>query len=83
MTTEGPKSETTITDDELQVMARERFQGRVERVLAVMREERIDWRGIAFIAPDGRIGVRVMPVDLSAGLPAGLAAGRLAEMGQP
>jgi len=55
--------EAALSDDELELMRRRRFEGRVQRVLAVMREERVDWRGLAFVAPDGRIGVRVVPVE--------------------
>ena len=53
-----------MSDVDLQRMRQERFRRRVERVLAVMNEERIDWRGVAFIAPDGRIGTRVVPVEM-------------------
>jgi len=54
-----------VTDAELERIRRERFGRRVERVLAAMREERIDWKGVAFIAPDGRVGVRVVPVEMA------------------
>jgi hypothetical protein len=47
-------------------LQRRRFQERVERVLEVMRRERVDWRGLPFIGADGRIGVRVVPVELPA-----------------
>jgi len=36
----------------------------VERVLAVMQEERIDWRGVARVTSDGRIAVSVVPVEM-------------------
>ena len=52
------------SDAELESLRRERFQARVQRVLAVMQEERVDWRGVPFVAADGRIGVRVMPVEM-------------------
>jgi len=58
--------EPELSDEVIEQLRQTRFRERVQRVLEVMQEERIDWRGIAFIAPDGRIGVRVVPVDLSA-----------------
>ena len=64
-TQEAAPGKDGVTDAELERIRRERFGRRVERVLAVMREERIDWKGVAFIAPDGRVGVRVVPVELS------------------
>jgi len=30
----------------------------------VMKEERVDWRGVAFVTPDGRIAVQVTPVEM-------------------
>ena len=53
-----------LSDAEIEEMKRQRFQQRVQRVLAVMQEERIDWRGLPFLTPDGRIGVRVRPVEM-------------------
>jgi len=53
-----------MSDMDLERMRRERFRRRVERVLAAMNKERIDWRGVPFIAEDGRIGVRVEPVEM-------------------
>jgi hypothetical protein len=55
--------EQGLSDDAIERMKRERFQQRVQRVLEVMREERIDWRGAAFITADGRVAVRVLPVE--------------------
>ena len=59
--------EQMLSDADLEALARQRFQERVNRVLAVMREERVDWRATAYVTPDGRIAARVTPVDLSAG----------------
>lgn len=55
-----------MSDEAIEVLTRERFQQRVQRVLGVMEQERVDWRGVAFVAADGRIGVRVVPVEMSA-----------------
>jgi hypothetical protein len=55
-----------LSEQRLEEIRRRRFQERVERVLEVMRRERVDWRGVPFIAADGRIGVRVVPVELPA-----------------
>ena len=52
-----------LSDEEIQAMQQARFQERVQRVLAVMQRERVDWRGVPFVAADGRIGVRVVPVE--------------------
>jgi alkanesulfonate monooxygenase SsuD/methylene tetrahydromethanopterin reductase-like flavin-dependent oxidoreductase (luciferase family) len=57
-------SEKPLSDQDIERLRRERFAERVQRVLAVMREERVDWRGAAFVTPDGRIAVRVMPVPM-------------------
>jgi hypothetical protein len=51
------------SDEELEEMRRRRFEERVQRVLEVMRQERVDWRGAPFIGPDGRILVRILPVE--------------------
>jgi len=32
--------------------------------LAVMKEQRIDWRGVPVVTQDGRIGVKVVPVEM-------------------
>jgi hypothetical protein len=53
-----------LSEQRLEEIRQRRFQERVERVLEVMRRERVDWRGIPFIAADGRIGVRVVPVEI-------------------
>jgi len=62
-----------LSEERLEEIRRQRFQQRVERVLMVMRRERVDWRGLPFISPDGRIGVRVVPFDCA---PFGDAQGR-------
>jgi len=64
-TQEAAPGGDSVTDAELERIRQERFRRRVERVLAVMVEERIDWRGAPFIAPDGRVGVRVVPVEMA------------------
>ena len=56
-----PPDDPGLTDEAIEEMKRKRFESRVDRVLAVMREERIDWRGVPLVTPDGRIGVRVVP----------------------
>ncbi len=63
--TEKQKGEEKVDlpDEALEMMRQQRFRERVERVLEVMQRERIDWRGLPFIKPDGRIGVRVAPFD--------------------
>ena len=53
-----------ISDQAIEALKRERFQQRVQRVLEVMQRERVDWRGVAYIAPDGRLGARVVPVEM-------------------
>ena len=67
-----------MSDVEIERLKARRFAERVQRVLAVMQEERVDWRAAPFISADGRIGTRVVPVDLPAGRQAGMAT-RLAE----
>jgi len=64
-TQEAAPGKDGVTDAELERIRRERFGRRVERVLAAMREERIDWKGVPFIAADGRVGVRVVPVEMA------------------
>ncbi|MBE9565220.1 MAG: hypothetical protein IMF16_00525 [Proteobacteria bacterium] len=59
-----PASVSEPTDQAIEQIKQQRFRVRVERVVAVMQEEQIDWRGIPFLTPDGRIGVRVMPVEM-------------------
>jgi len=63
---DDPKGATSsnVTDEELERLRHERFAQRVRRVLAVMRQERIDWRGRPYLTSDGRIGVRQEPVEL-------------------
>ncbi len=55
-----------LSEEQLEEIRRQRFQQRVERVLEVMQRERVDWRGLPFIGADGRIGVRVVPIELPA-----------------
>ena len=57
--TEGPE----LDDDALERLRQERFQQRVEKVLATMREERVDFRGVPFVTQDGRIATRIVPVE--------------------
>jgi len=59
------RTDPELSDAALEELRRQRFQERVQRVLAVMTRERIDWRGIACITPDGRIAVRVVPIEMS------------------
>ncbi len=54
-----------MSDEVIRELQARRFQERVQRVLEVMQRERIDWRGLAFVAADGRIGVRVVPVAVA------------------
>ena len=42
----------------------EQFQARAKRVYEEMRRQRIDFRGVPFVTPDGRIAVRVVPVEM-------------------
>ncbi|MCJ7822568.1 MAG: hypothetical protein MUQ26_05760 [Armatimonadetes bacterium] len=59
-----PPDDPGLTDEAIEEMTRKRFEARVNRVLAAMKEERIDWRGVPLVTPDGRIGVRVVPVEM-------------------
>lgn len=52
------------TDQAIEQIKQQRFRARVERVVVVMQEEQIDWRGIPFLTPDGRIAVRVVPAEM-------------------
>jgi len=61
---DGRGTEPTLPDEELDRLRHERFRKRVGRVLAVMRQERIDWRGRPYLTSDGRVGVRVEPVEM-------------------
>ena len=62
------KTPTVLSEEAFEQLKRRRFQIRVEHVLAVMKEERIDFRGVPAITQDGRIGVQVVPVEMQAGL---------------
>lgn len=53
-----------LSDEAIEAVRRRRFEERIARVLAVMRQERVDWRGIAYLTPDGRVAVRVVPVEV-------------------
>ena len=53
-----------LSDVEIERLKRQRFQERVERVLEVMTRERVDWRAIPYITPDGRIVARVVPAEM-------------------
>ena len=53
-----------MSDEELEQLRRERFEVRVKTVLAVMQEQKIDWRGVPYITPDGAIKVRLLPVEM-------------------
>ena len=70
----GEAERREVSDEEIERLRRERFGERVRRVLEVMHRERVDWQATPFITPDGRIGTRVMPVELPAGRQAGMAA---------
>ena len=54
----------SIPDEEMERVRQQRYQARVERVLLAMQREGVDWRAVAFVTPDGRIGTRVVPVDM-------------------
>jgi len=58
-------AEADMSDEAIEQLKRRRFQKRVQRVLAVMQEERIDWRGVPHVTADGRIGVRILPVEMA------------------
>ena len=55
---------TDKMEQELRRRKEVEFQQRVGRVLEVMRAERVDWRGLASVTPDGRIVTRVVPVEM-------------------
>jgi len=61
---QAPEKPPEPSDEVLEAMRRQRFQDRVQRVLEVMKKERIDWRGVPFLAPDGTIGARVVPIEM-------------------
>jgi hypothetical protein len=56
-----------ITDAELEGLRQARFRERVQRVLVVMQREGVDFRGVPIITPEGRIAVRVVPVEATLG----------------
>ena len=56
-----PKSKPK--DEKREPTYQDQFKARVARVAAVMQEERIAWRGIPAFTQDGRVGVRVVPVE--------------------
>ncbi len=58
-----------MSDEAIREVQQRRFRERVQRVLEAMQRERVDWRGLPFIAADGRIGVRVVPVETTTGSP--------------
>jgi hypothetical protein len=58
-----PEAPPSLSDEAILEMQRRRFAERVARVLEVMQRERIDWRGAPHITADGRIAVRVLPVE--------------------
>ena len=55
------------SDEAIEEIRKQRFNERVQRVLQVMQQERIDWKGIPVISPDGRIVVRIQPVEIPKG----------------
>jgi len=59
--------QTTVTHilSKLEALRARRFQERVQRVVEVMRREGVDWRGVPYITPEGRIAVRVVPVEMN------------------
>ena len=61
---QGQPEQPQLSDAELQEINRQRFQQRVNRVLEVMTQQRIDWRGVPYITPEGRIAVRIVPVEM-------------------
>ena len=65
---EGPRGgveSPPLTEEAIREIIEERRRQRIQRVLEVMRRERIDWRGVPFVTPDGRIAVRVVPVEMA------------------
>jgi hypothetical protein len=60
------ETEAEVSDEALERMRRDRFRQRVGRVLEAMQREGVDFRGVAAITPDGRIAVRVVPVEAPA-----------------
>jgi hypothetical protein len=72
-----PERGARITDAELEGLRQARFRERVQRVLVVMQREGVDFRGVPIITPEGRIGVRVVPVEVV--LPPGRGEGEAGE----
>ncbi len=58
------QKEPQLSDAEIERLKSQRFQERVERVLEVMTRERVDWRAIPYITPDGRVVARVVPAEM-------------------
>ena len=55
------------SDEAIEEIRKQRFNERVQRVLQVMGQERIDWQGRPIITPDGRIEVKLYPVEIPKG----------------
>ena len=55
------------SDEAIEDIRKQRFNERVQRVLEVMQQERIDWQGRPIITPDGRIEVKLYPVEIPKG----------------
>ena len=53
-----------VSDEAIRQIQQQRFRARVQRVLEVMREERIDWRGAPYITLEGKIAVRLLPTEM-------------------
>ena len=54
------------SDEAIEEIRKQRFQERVQRVLQVMRQERINWVGRPVIT-DGRIEVLIYPEEIPKG----------------
>jgi hypothetical protein len=69
MTESDTPEQVPHTEDEdlirLEQLRRQRFQQRVHRVLEAMRRERVDWRAVPYLTPDGRITARIVPVEMA------------------
>jgi hypothetical protein len=66
--TDTPDQVSHTEEDDLirlEQLRRQRFQQRVHRVLEAMRRERIDWRAVPYLTPDGRIIARIVPVEMA------------------
>ena len=68
MTERDTPQQAPHTEDQdlirLEQLRRQRFQQRLRRVLEAMRRERIDWRALPHLTPDGRISARIVPVEM-------------------